>query len=105
MPDFDFAVIGAGAAGLSVAAVAAQLGLRVALIEQSRMGGECLHTGCVPSKALLAAAHAAAAIADAPRFGLRSGPLAVDWASVQRHLSDVISAIAPMDSAERFEAL
>jgi pyruvate/2-oxoglutarate dehydrogenase complex dihydrolipoamide dehydrogenase (E3) component len=105
MPDFDFAIIGAGAAGLSVAAVTAQLGLRVALIEQSRMGGECLHTGCVPSKALLAAAHTAAALADAPRFGIHPGSLAVDWHGVQRHLSDVIAAIAPMDSAERFQAM
>ena len=55
MPDFDLAVIGAGAAGLSVTAVAAQLGLRVALIERDRMGGDCLNFGCVPSKALLAA--------------------------------------------------
>ena len=61
MPDFDLAVIGAGAAGLSVTAVAAQLGLRVALIERDRMGGDCLNFGCVPSKALLAASHAAQA--------------------------------------------
>ena len=57
MPEFDLAVIGAGAAGLSVTAVAAQLGLRVALIERDRMGGDCLNFGCVPSKALLATAH------------------------------------------------
>ena len=61
MPDFDLAVIGAGASGLSVTAVAAQLGLRVALIERDRMGGDCLNFGCVPSKALLAASHAAQA--------------------------------------------
>src|SRR5690348_7629048 len=57
--DFDLAVIGAGSAGLSVAAVATQLGARVALVERGPMGGDCLNTGCVPSKALLAAAHAA----------------------------------------------
>ncbi|MBC7635094.1 MAG: FAD-dependent oxidoreductase, partial [Acetobacteraceae bacterium] len=56
--EFDLAVIGAGAAGLSVTAVAAQLGLRVVLIERARMGGDCLNSGCVPSKALLAASHA-----------------------------------------------
>ena len=61
MPDVDLAVIGAGAAGLSVTAVAAQLGLRVTLIERDRMGGDCLNFGCVPSKALLAASHAATA--------------------------------------------
>ena len=55
MAEFDLAVIGAGSAGLSVTAVAAQLGVRVALIERGRMGGDCLNTGCVPSKALLAA--------------------------------------------------
>ena len=60
MPDFDVVVIGAGAAGLSVAAISAGLGLTVALVERGRMGGDCLNTGCVPSKALLAAAHAAA---------------------------------------------
>ncbi len=59
MRDFDLVVIGAGAAGLSTAYVAAQLGLRLALIERGRRGGECLNVGCVPSKALLAAAHAA----------------------------------------------
>jgi pyruvate/2-oxoglutarate dehydrogenase complex dihydrolipoamide dehydrogenase (E3) component len=54
----DLCVIGAGSAGLSVAAGAAQMGARVVLIEQGRMGGDCLNTGCVPSKALIAAAHA-----------------------------------------------
>jgi pyruvate/2-oxoglutarate dehydrogenase complex dihydrolipoamide dehydrogenase (E3) component len=75
MGKFDLAVIGAGAAGLSVTAVAAQLGLRVALIERGRMGGECLNAGCVPSKALLAAAHAAMDARAASRFGrARSAP-------------------------------
>jgi pyruvate/2-oxoglutarate dehydrogenase complex dihydrolipoamide dehydrogenase (E3) component len=105
MPDFDLAVIGAGAAGLSVAAGAAQLGLRVALIERGRMGGECLNTGCVPSKALLAAAHAALDAADAGRFGVRFAAPAIDWASVQAHVRGVIDGIAPMDSAARFTAL
>ena len=62
MPDFDLLVIGAGAAGLSVAAGAAQLGVKTALVERDRMGGDCLNIGCVPSKALLAAAHTANAI-------------------------------------------
>ena len=63
MPDFDLVVIGAGAAGLSTAALSAALGLKVALVERAEMGGDCLNRGCVPSKALLAAAHAAAAAA------------------------------------------
>ncbi len=102
MPDFDLAVIGAGAAGLSVTAVAAQLGLRVALIERERMGGDCLNIGCVPSKALLAAAHAAMDARAAGRFGIRVGEPEIDWAAVQAHVHGVIAEIAPNDSVERF---
>ena len=86
MPDYDLAVIGAGAAGLSVTSVAAQLGLRVALIERGRMGGDCLNTGCVPSKALLAAAHAAQDARDAARFGVHA-TVSVDWAAVREVLA------------------
>jgi pyruvate/2-oxoglutarate dehydrogenase complex dihydrolipoamide dehydrogenase (E3) component len=105
MPDFDLAVIGAGAAGLSVTAVAAQLGLRVALIERDRMGGDCLNFGCVPSKALLAASHAALAARGAGRFGLRLPEPEIDWPAVQEHVHGVIAAIAPADSEARFRAL
>ena len=105
MPDFDLAVIGAGAAGLSVTAVAAQLGLRVALIERDRMGGDCLNYGCVPSKALLAASHAATAARGAGRFGVRSGEPAIDWEAVRAHVQAVIGAISPMDSEARFRGL
>lgn len=105
MVDFDLAVIGAGSAGLSVTAVAAQLGLRVVLVERERMGGDCLNTGCVPSKALLAAAHAVQAGVRAARFGVRFAPPEVDWEAVQQHVAGVIAAIAPMDSVERFRRL
>jgi pyruvate/2-oxoglutarate dehydrogenase complex dihydrolipoamide dehydrogenase (E3) component len=105
MPDFDLAVIGAGAAGLTVTAVAAQLGLRVALIERGRMGGDCLNSGCVPSKALLAAAHAVRSARHAGAFGVRLPPAEVDWAAVQAHVQGVIATIAPMDSAARFRAM
>lgn len=105
MADFDLAVIGAGAAGLSVTAVAAQLGVKVALIEQARMGGDCLNTGCVPSKALLAAAHAARAIRGAGRFGLHVAEPHIDWNAVRAHVHGAIAAIAPMDSEARFRAL
>ena len=97
MPEFDLAVIGAGAAGLSVTAVAAQLGLRVALIERDRMGGDCLNTGCVPSKALLAAAHAAQAARTAGRFGIRLPEPVIDWGALRAHVTGTIAAIAPMD--------
>jgi len=105
MPDFDLAVIGAGAAGLSVTAVAAQLGLRVVLIERDRMGGDCLNTGCVPSKALLAAAHAAQSARAAGRFGIRLPEPAIDWDAVRAHVTGTIADIAPMDSEARFRAL
>jgi pyruvate/2-oxoglutarate dehydrogenase complex dihydrolipoamide dehydrogenase (E3) component len=105
MPEFDLAVIGAGAAGLSVTAVAAQLGVRVVLIERDRMGGDCLNFGCVPSKALLAASHAAQAARGATRFGLRLPEPDIDWAAVHEHVQGVIAAIAPTDSEARFRAL
>jgi pyruvate/2-oxoglutarate dehydrogenase complex dihydrolipoamide dehydrogenase (E3) component len=105
MADFDLAVIGAGPAGLSVTAVAAQLGVKVVLIERGRMGGDCLNTGCVPSKALLAASHAAQAIRGAGRLGLRVPEPAIDWDAVRAHVQGAIAAIAPADSEARFRAL
>jgi pyruvate/2-oxoglutarate dehydrogenase complex dihydrolipoamide dehydrogenase (E3) component len=98
-------VIGAGAAGLSVAAISAGLGLKVALVERGRMGGDCLNYGCVPSKALLAAAHAASEARGAARFGLRLPPPEVDWAGVRAHVQGAIARIAPNDSAARFRGM
>lgn len=105
MPDCDLAVIGAGAAGLSVTAAAAQLGLRVTLIERDRMGGDCLNAGCVPSKALLAAGHAAEAARGAARFGVRLAEPELDWEALRRHVHGVIAEIAPLDSATRYRGL
>ncbi|MBI1208216.1 MAG: dihydrolipoamide dehydrogenase [Azospirillum sp.] len=101
----DLCVIGAGSGGLSVAAGAAQLGVSTVLIERGRMGGDCLNTGCVPSKALLAAAKAAAAITEAGRFGITAGPTRIDFGRVHDHVHQVIAGIAPHDSVERFEGL
>ena len=101
----DLCVIGAGSAGLSVAAGAAQLGADVVLIERGAMGGDCLNTGCVPSKSLIAAAAATHAARTAERFGVRVGEPRVDFAAVSRHVRGVIDSIAPHDSAERFERL
>ena len=105
MAEFDLAVIGAGAAGLSVTAVAAQLGLKVLLVERDRMGGDCLNSGCVPSKALLAAAHAAAGARAAGRFGVHLPAPKIDWDEVSTHVANAIAAIAPNDSEERFRKL
>lgn len=104
--DCDVCVIGGGSAGLSAAAGAAQLGARVVLIERGDMGGDCLNTGCVPSKSLIAAAHAAHAYRGALAFGVGDGqePI-VDFPIVHRHIHDVIASIAPHDSVERFESL
>jgi len=100
----DICVIGAGSAGLSVAAGAAQLGAETVLIEAHKMGGDCLNYGCIPSKALLAAAHAAAP-GQADRFGIRMGEPVIDFRTVHDHVHGVIAAIAPHDSAERFRGL
>lgn len=101
----DICVIGAGSGGLSVAAGAAQMGASVVLIEKAKMGGDCLNYGCVPSKALIAAAAAAESQRSAGRFGLAPGEPQVDFAAVGDHLRGVIAAIAPHDSVERFEGL
>lgn len=103
--DADLCIIGAGSAGLSVAAGAAQLGRKVVLVEKGEMGGDCLNTGCVPSKALIAAADHAAAIRKAAAFGVDAPEPSVDFARVMEHVHGVIAAIAPHDSVERFEGL
>jgi pyruvate/2-oxoglutarate dehydrogenase complex dihydrolipoamide dehydrogenase (E3) component len=101
----DLCIIGAGSAGLSVAAGASQMGASVVLIEKGAMGGDCLNVGCVPSKAMLAAGHAAQAMREAGRFGLGPREPEVDFAAVMDHVRGVIGAIAPMDSVARFEGL
>jgi len=101
----DICIIGAGSGGLSVAAAASQMGARVALVEKSRMGGDCLNTGCVPSKSLLAAGHVAQSALEAAQFGVNLDPPETDWLAVHRHVHEVIAAIAPNDSQERFESL
>jgi pyruvate/2-oxoglutarate dehydrogenase complex dihydrolipoamide dehydrogenase (E3) component len=102
---FDLVVIGAGAAGLTAAGGAAMFGLSVALIEAGKMGGECLHTGCVPSKALIAAASRAHQGRGGAQLGIDLGEPRVDWAGVRAHVDGAIAGIAANDSAERFEAM
>ena len=101
----DICVIGAGSGGLSVAAGASQMGASTALIERGKMGGDCLNYGCVPSKALLAAGHAAQAVRGAGRFGVRAAAPDIDSGGVYGHVRGTIAAIAPNDSVERFEGL
>jgi pyruvate/2-oxoglutarate dehydrogenase complex dihydrolipoamide dehydrogenase (E3) component len=101
----DLCVIGAGSGGLSVAAGAAQLGASVALIEKHRMGGDCLNYGCVPSKALLAAARRAHEMRTAAPFGIVPVEPQIDPRALRDHVRGVIAAIAPNDSVERFTGL
>ena len=101
----DLCVIGAGAGGLSVAAAAATLGVPVVLIERGKMGGDCLNAGCVPSKALLAAAKRAAAMRSAASFGVKSPRPHIEFYEVNDHVHGVIAAVAPNDSKERFSGL
>ncbi|MCX2724108.1 dihydrolipoyl dehydrogenase family protein [Roseibium salinum] len=101
----DICVIGAGSGGLSVAAAAAAFGVDVVLIEKGLMGGDCLNYGCVPSKALLAAGKAAFGQTKSPQFGVFSRDREIDFARANDHVRQVIAAIAPHDSQERFEGL
>jgi pyruvate/2-oxoglutarate dehydrogenase complex dihydrolipoamide dehydrogenase (E3) component len=103
---YDVVVVGAGTAGLVAAAGAAGLGARVALVERSLMGGDCLNHGCVPSKALLRAARAAADVRDAARFGVSvNGPVAVDFTAVMERMRRLRAGLAPHDGASRFRRL
>jgi len=101
----DICVIGAGSGGLTLAAAAKALGGSVVLIEANKMGGDCLNYGCVPSKALIAAAKRAHTIAHSSRFGVFTSELKVNFGRVHEHVHATIKAIAPNDSIERFEAL
>jgi pyruvate/2-oxoglutarate dehydrogenase complex dihydrolipoamide dehydrogenase (E3) component len=101
----DICVLGGGPGGLSVAAAAAAFGVPTVLIERGKMGGDCLNTGCVPSKSLLAAAKRAELMRSAGLFGLNVQGIGVDFAKVHDHVHSVIAALAPADSAERFTGL
>jgi len=101
----DVIVIGGGAAGLTAAGGCALFGLKVALIEGHKMGGECLNNGCVPSKALIGAARRAAEAREATRFGVTLSPPQVSWAGVHQHIHDAIAGIEHHDSVETFEAM
>ena len=102
--DYNLIVIGAGSAGLVTAYGAAAARAKVALIEQGEMGGDCLNTGCVPSKALIRSAKLAAEAHKAGEFGLAGG-LKPDFAAIMRRVHAVVAKIAPHDSAERYRGL
>lgn len=100
----DLCIIGAGSGGLSVAAGASQMGATTVLVEGGKMGGDCLNYGCVPSKALIAAAKKAHSLHGSEVFGISGESPTVDYAKVMDHVAGVIAGIAPHDSVERFES-
>lgn len=103
--DRNLIVIGAGAAGLVSAYIAAMAKAKVTLVEAHQMGGDCLNTGCVPSKALLKSAKIAQAARDGARYGVETGPVSVDFPAVMQRIRNVIADIEPHDSVERFTGL
>ena len=103
--DYNLVVIGAGSAGLVAAYVAAAVKAKVALVEKAKMGGDCLNTGCVPSKALIRSARLLADAKRASEFGIRSMTAEFDFADVMERVQRVVRQIEPHDSPERYGAL
>ena len=103
--DRNLIVIGAGSAGLVASYIAAAVKARVTLIERHRMGGDCLNTGCVPSKALIKTARVLSTIRRAREYGLRSAQADFDFAEVMERVQRVVKAIEPHDSVERYTGL
>ncbi|MEQ8207331.1 MAG: FAD-dependent oxidoreductase, partial [Woeseia sp.] len=103
--DYNLIVIGGGSAGLVTSYIAATINAKVALIERDKMGGECLNTGCVPSKALLKSAGLLAAARDSKKLGISKMEADFDFADVMQRVHDVIGEIAPHDSVERYTQL
>jgi pyruvate/2-oxoglutarate dehydrogenase complex dihydrolipoamide dehydrogenase (E3) component/uncharacterized membrane protein YdjX (TVP38/TMEM64 family) len=103
--DRNLVVIGAGSAGLVAAYIAATVKAKVTLIEKHKMGGDCLNTGCVPSKALIRSAKLLADIRRSQRLGIRSASADFDFAEVMERVQRVIRTVEPHDSAQRYTAL
>ena len=103
--DYNLIVIGAGAAGLVSAYIGATVRAKVALIEKNRMGGDCLNTGCVPSKALIQTARVMADARDSQRYGIRRMQTEMDFGEVMARIREAIARIEPHDSVERYESM
>jgi len=103
--DRNLVVIGAGSAGLVSAYIAAAVKAKVTLIEKHRMGGDCLNTGCVPSKALIKSARLLAQIRRAREFGIRTASAEFEFADVMERVQRVVKAVEPHDSVERYSSL
>src|SRR3954463_4288562 len=103
--DRNVVVIGAGSAGLVAAYIAAAVRAKVTLIEKHRMGGDCLNTGCVPSKALIKSAPGPSQIKNSSRYGIKRATAEFDFADVMERVQRVIKTIEPHDSVERYAGL
>ncbi len=103
--NYQVIVIGAGSAGLVVASGCSALGAKVALIEKNKTGGDCLNTGCVPSKTFLKSAHLAGNIRNSQNYGLKTVLNDVDIKEVMARVKSVIKEIEPNDSKERYEKM
>lgn len=103
--DYNIAVIGAGSAGLVTSYIAAVLKSKVALIEKHKMGGDCLNTGCVPSKSFIKSAKVVATLKKAEKYGLENVTYKVNFAQLMERVQDVITKIEPHDSIERYTKL
>ena len=103
--EYNLLVIGAGAAGLVSSYIAAAVKAKVGLIEKNKMGGDCLNTGCVPSKALIQSAKVMSHVKRAKEFGFISGELQMNFADVMQRVKRVIKKIEPHDSVERYTKL
>ena len=103
--DRNLVVIGAGSAGLVAAYIAAAVKAKVTLVERDRMGGDCLNTGCVPSKALIKSARVVAEMRRATEYGLRVPRVEFDFAEVMERVQRVVREVAPHDSVERYTGL
>lgn len=103
--DYNLVVIGAGAAGLVTSYIAAAVKAKVALVERHRMGGDCLNTGCVPSKALIRTAKMMSYLRRAREFGIETTDGRVDFPRVMERIRHVVAKVAPHDSVERYTGL
>ena len=103
--DYNLVAIGAGAGGLVTTLIGAMVNAKVTLIEKHRMGGDCLNTGCVPSKSLIASSKVVQLLKKHEAFGLRNVSYKVDFPQVMEHIQGIIAKIAPHDSVERFTEL
>ena len=103
--DTNMVVIGAGSAGLVTSYIAALVKARVTLVEKHRMGGDCLNTGCVPSKALIRSASVSHLISRAEEFGLENAAATVNFKAVMARIQQIIKTIEPHDSVERYSSL